>query len=186
MRFVVTGEWTRNRLLQTIVVLYAVYVSGLWLTNALLFFHKMNLTPTSVVEYYLGSEERFLSPRSYQGLLEVSHFHLFAMGMLLLVLTHLMLFVPLSNRWKIWLITLPFGAAILDEGSGWLVRFVDPVFAWAKIAGFLLLQGSLAALIIVSLWAVFVGSQRNLNSGLGEPRAAAREGRAAPPPSPAA
>ncbi len=108
------------------------------------------------------------------------------MGMLLLVLTHLMLFVPLSNRWKIWLITLPFGAAILDEGSGWLVRFVDPVFAWAKIAGFLLLQGSLAALIIVSLWAVFVGSQRNLNSGLGEPRAAAREGRAAPPPSPAA
>ena len=166
MRFVVTGEWSRNRLLQTIVVLYVVYVGGLWLTNALLYFKKMSLTPSSVVDYYLGNEERFLQPRSYQGLLEVSHFHLFAMGMLLLVLTHLMLFVPIANRWKAWLIALPFFAALLDEGAGWLVRFVHPAFAWAKIAGFLLLQTSLATLIIVSLWAVFSGSQRNYNSGL--------------------
>jgi hypothetical protein len=94
-------------------------------------------------------------------MLEVAHFHLFAMGMLLLVLTHLMLFVPLAGRTKAWLITLPFLAALLDEGSGWLVRFVHPAFAWAKIAGFLLLQGSLGALIVLSLWAVFSGSQRN-------------------------
>ena len=98
MRFVVTGEMNRNRLLQTIVVLYSVYVAGLWLTNALLYFNKMGLGYDSVVSYYRGSEELFLSPRSYQGLLEVSHFHLFAMGMLLLVLTHLVLFVPLPGR----------------------------------------------------------------------------------------
>jgi hypothetical protein len=169
VRFVVTGEWTRNRLLQTIVSLYALYVSGLWVTNALLYFSKMGLTPTSVVDYYLGNEELFRQPRSYQGLLEVSHFHLFAMGMLLLVLTHLMLFVPISNRAKGWLIVLPFCAALLDECSGWLVRFAHPAFAWAKIAGFLLLQGSLAALVGISLWAVFSGSQRNLNSGLPGP-----------------
>jgi hypothetical protein len=161
VRFVITGEWTRNRLLQTIVVLYALYVAGLWVTNSLLYFTKMGLTTASVVQYYLGSEERFLSPRSYAGLLEVSHFHLFAMGMLLLVLTHLMLFVPLANRWKAWLIVVPFFAAILDEGAGWLVRFVHPGFAAAKIAGFLLLQTSLATLIVVSLWAVFAGSQRD-------------------------
>ena len=169
MRFVVTGEWTRNRLLQTIVVLYALYVAGLWVTNTLLYFSKMALTYSSVVEYYLGSDERFLSPRSYQGLLEVSHFHLFAMGMLLLVLTHLMLFVPLANRWKAWLIAVPFCAAILDEGAGWLVRFAHPGFAYAKIAGFLLLQASLALLILVSLWAVFAGSQRNLNGAASPP-----------------
>jgi hypothetical protein len=161
MRFVITGEWTRNRLLQTIVVLYALYVGGLWLTNALLYFHKMGLTPTSVTDYYLGNEAMFTSPRSYQGLLEVSHFHLFAMGMLLLVLTHLMLFVPVRNGLKAWLIVVPFFSAILDEGAGWLVRFVHPAFAWAKISGFLLLQTSLAVLIVVSLWAVFAGSQRN-------------------------
>lgn len=159
MRFVVTGEWSRNRLLQTIVVLYSLYVAGLWLTNALLYFHKMGLTAASVIAYYRGNEEQFLSPRSYQGLLEVSHFHLFAMGMLLLVLTHLVLFVPLKNNTKAWLIALPFFAAILDEGSGWLVRFVHPLFAYGKIAGFLLLQGSLAALVGASLWATFTDKQ---------------------------
>ena len=161
MRWMVTGEWGRNRLLQTIVILYSIYVAGLWITNALLYFAKMSLTPASVVAYYLGDESRFLSPRRYQGLLEVSHFHLFAMGMLLLVLTHLMLFVPIASRWKIWLITVPFAAALLDEGASWLVRFVHPGFAWLKIAGFLLLQGSLATLVGVSLWAVFAGSQEN-------------------------
>lgn len=168
MRFVITGEWSRNRLLQTIVSLYSLYVAGLWLTNALLYFAKMSLWPSSVVAYYLGNEEQFLSPRSYQGMLEVAHFHLFAMGMLLLVLTHLMLFVPLRNGWKAWLIGVPFLAAALDEGAGWLVRFGHPGFAWLKVAGFLLLQASLAALVGLSLWSVFAGSQRNYAGGGGE------------------
>jgi hypothetical protein len=172
MRFVITGEWSRNRLLQTIVVLYSLYVMLLWLTNALLYFEKMGLTATSVVDYYRGNEELYLSPRSYQGLLEVSHFHLFAMGMLLLVLTHLMLFVPLSNRVKAWLIALPFLSALLDEGSGWAVRFGHPAFAYLKILGFLALQASLAALVGLSLWSVFAGAQSNYSSG---------EGRAGPP-----
>jgi hypothetical protein len=168
MRFVVTGEWTRNRLLQTIVVLYALYVVGLWVTNALLYFSKMGLSPDSVVAYYLGSEEQFLSPRSYQGLLEVSHFHFFAMGMLLLVLTHLMLFVPIRGGLKAWLIAVPFLAGFVDEGAGWLVRFAHPGFAVLKIAGFLLLETSLAVLVAISLWAVFAGSQRNYDDD-GEP-----------------
>ena len=165
MRFVVTGEWSRNRLLQTIVVLYVIYVAGLWTTNALLYFQKMSLDPASVVEYYLGAEERFLTPRSFQGLLEVSHFHLFAMGLLLLVLTHLMLFVPLADRTKLWLIVSPFAAALVDEGAGWLVRFAHPGFAILKVAGFLVLQGSLAALILISLWSVFRGSSQGYRSG---------------------
>ena len=169
MRFVITGELKRNHLLQVIILLYALYVAGLWLTNALLYFQKMGLTPASVVDYYLGVEERFLSPRTYQGMLEVSHFHLFAMGMLLLVLTHLMLFVPIRNGLKAWLIALPFLAAMLDEGAGWLVRFVHPGFAWAKIAGFLVLQTSLAALIGISVWAVFAGSQRSYDTSADPP-----------------
>jgi hypothetical protein len=161
LRFVITGEWNRNRLLQTIIACYALYVAALWLTNGLLYFDKMGLTPSSVVSYYLGSEEEFRPPRSYQGMLEIAHFHLFAMGMLLLVLTHLVLFVPVSVRTKVAMIAFPFLSAALDEGGGWLVRFVDPAFAWVKIAGFLALQASLAALIGLSLWAVFRGSSSN-------------------------
>jgi hypothetical protein len=158
MRFVVTGEWSKNRLLQLIILMFVIYVALLWVTNALLYFGKMGLTTASVTDYYLGSEERFLQPRSYQSMLEISHFHLFAMGLLLLTLTHLMLFVPLRSDLKPWFIVIPFGSALLDEGSGWLVRFVSPGFAYLKIAGFLALQSSLAVLIVVCLWAVLVGS----------------------------
>ena len=164
MRFVITGEWSKNRLLQTIIVLFVVYVGVLWISNALLYFHKMDLTYTSVVEYYLGSEEKFLQPRSYQGMLEISHFHFFAMGILLLTLTHLMLFVPLPPARKPFLIVWPFASALLDEGSNWLVRFVHPLFAYLKIASFLSLEVSLAVLMGLSLWAVFYGSQDTYNN----------------------
>jgi hypothetical protein len=161
MRFVITGEWSKNRLLQVIIVFFVVYVGVLWLTNALLYFHKMGLTYASVTEYYLGSEEKFLQPRSYQGMLEISHFHLFSMGILLLTLTHLMLFVPLPAERKPWFVIVPFTSALVNEGSGWLVRFVHPAFAYLKIAGFLSLEISLAALMGLSLWAIFAGSQDN-------------------------
>ncbi len=164
MRFVVTGELHRNRLLQTIIILYSLFVAGFWVTNALLYFNKMGLAPASVVAYYLGSEESFLPARSFQGLLEVSHFHLFAMGMLLLVLTHMVLFISVSNRTKLTLIVVPFLAAGLDEGSSWLVRYASPLFAYTKIAGFLLLEASLAALVGISLWSVLTGSSENYKS----------------------
>jgi hypothetical protein len=94
MRFVISGEWTRNRLLKVIVSCFLAYTFILWVTNAGMYFSKMSLRPSSVVQYYLGDEQRFLEPRTLAGMLEVLHFHSFAMGILLLTLTHLLLFVP--------------------------------------------------------------------------------------------
>ena len=169
MRFVVTGEWRQNQLLRLILACFLVFVVLLWGTNAALFLGQMGFSYDGIVRHYLGDEATFSEPRSFKVLLEISHFHLFAMGMLLLVLTHLMLFVPLGNATKAWLIAVPFLSAVLDEGASWLVRFVHPGFAVVKIAGFLLLQASLAALILVSLWAVFAGSQRNYSGGSAGP-----------------
>jgi hypothetical protein len=82
-------------------------------------------------------------------MLEVSHFHLFSMGMLIVTLTHLMLMTEFSTPLKIWLSGLTFISALADEAAGWLVRFAHPLFAYFKIAAFLLLELSLAALLIV-------------------------------------
>jgi hypothetical protein len=149
MRVFVTGEQNRQLLINTLILMFLGYVVLLWLSNGLMFFHKMNLSPESVIAYYLGSEQDFTQPRSYQSLLEVSHFHLFAMGMLILTLTHLMIMTSLPTLLKVWLSALIYGSALADEAAGWLVRFVDPQFAYFKIAAFLLLELSLASLIIV-------------------------------------
>ena len=149
MRYFVTGEQQRKSLLNALVLMFLGYIGLLWLSNGLMYFHHMNLTPDSVITYYLGSEALFTQPRSYQGMLEVSHFHLFSMGMLIVTLTHLMLMTDFSVRLKIWLSSLTYLSALADEAGGWLVRFVHPLFAYFKIAAFLMLELSLAALLFV-------------------------------------
>lgn len=155
MRFVVTAEWKENHLLRLVLAGFLLYVALFWVTNALLFFANMDFTTASVVAHYRGDEQRFLQPRSYKVLLEISHFHLFAMSILVLTMTHLVLFVPLSVPVKAVLIVTAFASALLDEAAGWLVRFVHPGFAWAKLAGFVALQTSLGALLVVVAYAVW-------------------------------
>lgn len=155
MRYFVTGEQNRQLLLNTVVLLFLVYMIVLWVSIGLMYFHKMSLSAESVVTYYLGSEARFTEPRSYQSLLEVSHAHLFSMGMLAVTLTHLLLFAEIHAVIKIALSVLVYFSAIGDEAAGWLVRFVHPGFAYFKIAMFVTLELSLAALIVLvvgSLW----------------------------------
>ncbi len=148
MRFFVTGEHRRKALLNAVILMFLGYIALFWVSNGLMYFHKMNLDPASVVAYYLGSEEDFRPPRSYESLLEVTHFHLFAMGMLVMTLVHLMLMTELPVGVKITLGGLSFVAAVANEAGGWLVRFVHPGFAWFKVGAFVLLELTLLALIL--------------------------------------
>jgi hypothetical protein len=50
---------------------------------------------------------------------------------------------------KVWISAIVYAAAIADEAAGWLVRYVDPAFAYFKIAAFLLLETSLLLLIVI-------------------------------------
>ena len=154
MRYFVTGEQQRKSLLNALVLMFLGYIALLWVSNGMMYFHHMDLTPKSVIAYYLGSEEQFTAPRSYQGMLEVSHFHLFSMGILIVTLTHLMLMTDFSIRLKIWLSGLTYISALADEAGGWLVRFVHPLFAYYKIAAFIMLEISIAALLFVVIFSL--------------------------------
>ncbi|MGH8548063.1 MAG: hypothetical protein ACRERU_05590 [Methylococcales bacterium] len=164
MRYFVTGEQHRQALLNALILMFLGYIVLLWLTNGMMYFHKMGLTADSVIAYYLGSEENFTQPRSYQGLLEVAHFHLFAMGILVLTLTHLMLMTELPVGLKIWLSGLTYASALANEAAGWLVRFVHPGFAYFKIGAFLLLETTLAALLIAVSISLILARRRVADS----------------------
>jgi hypothetical protein len=168
VRFTVTPDWRDNRLLRLVLGWFLAFVACLWLTNGLLYFAKMGLTPSSVVAYYRGDEARFLQPRSYQGMLEITHFHLLAMGILVLTMAHLLLFVPIPNRWKWWGVSLSFASAFADEAAGWLVRFVAPGFAYLKIAAFVALQTTLALMIAAVVWALVTEQPNDYRSAVPE------------------
>ncbi len=167
MRFVVTGEWNKNGMLRLILFFFLVFILFFWVTNWILYFQKMTLDPASVVSYLRGDPgaEFGSPPRPLAALAETSHFHLFAMGVLVMTLTHLVLFVPVHPRLKMGLTLLTFLSALLNEGSSWLVRFVSPGFAVMKVTCFLLLQASLFGLLVIT----FVGVLRPIANGFPAP-----------------
>ena len=142
------GGFQHKAPMRLTINLTLVFLFGLWVTGFAMYFERMGLSPASVRAYYLGSEADFSNPRSYASMLETSHAHLPMMGLVLLFLTHLILFAPFSDRAKRRLVYLAFGTALLEEGSGWLVRFVSPGFAPLKTISFLAFQAVLGGLIV--------------------------------------
>ncbi|MBI2069540.1 MAG: hypothetical protein HYT79_02980 [Elusimicrobia bacterium] len=154
MKYMQNGGFQHNPHMRLTLLLTCLLLAGLWVTNGLLYFSRMGLTPQSVVNYYLGSEANFTLPRTYQSMLEVTHMHLPMMALVILLVTHLLIFAPFSDRAKKVFISGTFLAAFLGEASGWLVRFVNPVFAWLKIVSFVTLEclfGFLLAALILFL-----------------------------------
>lgn len=151
MRFIVTGDFNNNRLLQIILLFVLLYISFLWFTNILLYIEKIGFTYTSVVDYYLGSDDEFKNPVSYRGLLEGTHSHLFTFAMALLLVSHLTVFSSINQRLKLLLILVSFISGFLDIATGWLIRFVSPGFAYLKVSSFIVFQASFLLLLIFSL-----------------------------------
>lgn len=148
MRYMQNGGFQNNPYMRLTLALTLVLLIGFTTTNFFLYFARMDLSASSVISYYNGNEEQFHPPRSYQSMLEVTHSHLAMMAVVMLLLTHLVIFAPYSRTAKIAFIATAFLSALFSEGAGWLVRFVDPSFAWLKVASFLTLQGSLVFLLI--------------------------------------
>ncbi len=150
MRFFISGDIRKNGLLKLVIVFTLVFFFFLWLTNLLLYL-KIGFSYGSVVEYYRGNEETFRPPKTYVGMLEEAHFHFFSMAIILVTLNHLILFTRIRNLWKSIIIVASFLSAFGDIAGGWLILYVSPLFAYLKIASVMVLQTSLAVLLVLVL-----------------------------------
>ncbi|MCZ6819516.1 MAG: ferrous iron transport protein A [Calditrichaeota bacterium] len=143
-----SGGFQNQPLMKLTLLFTLLLLAGFWATNFALYFARMDITPQSVEDYYLGSQEQFKMPRTYQSMLEVTHSHLPMMAFVVLLLTHLLIFAPYSFRTKAAFIASGFVFSLLNESAGWLVRFVSPNFVLLKVAGFLGFQGILGFLLV--------------------------------------
>jgi len=154
MRVMMTGPGP-SPLPKAILAFFYVYFLLHWATGILMFHHKLGFSYQSVVRYFLGDPEQFMNPRSFIGLLEVTHFHLFAMGLFFVVFSHLLLFSPFGEPIKTILIWLLGVSLLLDIISPWLIRYVAAPFAWLKLGSFWMLQGVSLILLLGLLAALF-------------------------------
>ena len=148
MKYLQSGGFQNNPHMRLTLGLAIVLLTAFWVSNAALYFAHMSLDPASVVAYYRGDEARFMAPRSAESLLEVTHMHLPMFALVLLLLTHLVIFAPMQRFQKTATIVAAFGSALLMEAASWLTRFVHPGFAWLKVGAFVVFQLVLAGLLV--------------------------------------
>ncbi|RMF61241.1 MAG: hypothetical protein D6748_02115, partial [Calditrichaeota bacterium] len=130
MKYMVNGSFINRPLMRITLIATLIFLSVFWITTLVMYLTRMGFTPEGVVAYYRGSEATFTPPRTFGSMLEVTHGHLPVMAMVALLLTHLFIFSEHSGKVKIFAIVAFFASALLGEASGWLVRFVHPLFAW--------------------------------------------------------
>ena len=152
MKYLQSGGFQNQPLMRLTLSLALLLLGGFWVTNLGLWFAHMTLDPASVAAYYRGNEAEFLPPRSPQSMLEVTHMHLPMFALVLLLLTHLLIFAPMRFGTKVAFIVAAFGSALLSEAAGWMTRFWHPGFATLKVAMFVVFQGMLLYLILGLGW----------------------------------
>jgi hypothetical protein len=154
MRYLQNGGYNSNPFMRASLLLTVLLLAGFVITNFLIFFNRMGFSLESIASYYLGNDEEYRPARSLQSMLEVTHGHLPMMALVLLLLTHLAIFAPLSKSAKYGCIFASFASGLLSEGSGYLVRFVHSDFAVLKLISFAVLQ--ICLIFLLSSLALFL------------------------------
>lgn len=118
-------------------------------TTSLVFvWHTTRLVPAGVSSHYRGAAVDSLAsgamqfPKSFSEMLTITHTHLLSMAVIFVITgLGIALCARVSERWRRFLIAEPFCALLVSFSAMWLMRYVDPHFAW-------LLEASSALLAI--------------------------------------
>jgi len=128
VKYMERGGFQGQPLMRLTLGLSILLLALFWVTNFALFASRLCFTPASVVAYYIGSEADYRPARTAGSMLEVTHAHLPMMALVVLLLTHLLIFAPYSKRTRVMLIVGAFLSAALDEGAiGWVATHRRPL-----------------------------------------------------------
>ena len=137
MREYIRGTGTLSRLPLASKILYIGFLLltlAAFANSLLLYYDSMGWTAAEAATWYLGNEDQedaleMVLEKSPRELLEVSHFHLYTMPVLLLVLGHLFLLAR-GGAWKLWVIVLASLFTALHVAGPWIVYFGGPSWGW--------------------------------------------------------
>ena len=122
--------------------------------------HSMTgLSPEGIAAHYRGSDATFGEPMSFRELAEVTHFHLFTMPVVFMILVHVVFLTNASQALKQWLSWLSFAGVGLDLLSPWLISYVSPIFVLTMLTGDTLMMGSFLVMMWIPLREMWVMKQ---------------------------
>jgi thiamine biosynthesis lipoprotein len=146
------------RQVKVLLTCFSVVVLVALAVGVINYWDKTGLTPRGAVAWYRGNEGRELDPgesmtfeKTFRELLDATHPHLFGQGLLLFVLSHIVALTGLSEKRKMALYIVSFGAMLLDAAVPWLIRYVSPDLAPLQIVTILLLTLAFALQVILPI-----------------------------------
>jgi hypothetical protein len=150
------------RLIYTLFLLFMLIAFGF----SFFWAHSMtDLVPARVAQHYLGSDATYGEPMSFRELSEITHFHLFTMPVLFLILVHVLFLTEAGSRLKVLTTWAAFGGVFLDLLSPWLIRYVSPVFALSMLMGDLLMGVSFVILLVIPTYEMWIKQRPFVASG---------------------
>jgi hypothetical protein len=94
---------------------------------------------------------------SLTDLAEVSHIHLFGISIIFLLTGAIFAFSETPVWFRVCLVVVPYLSILMDIGSWWLTKYVDPAFfAYVVVVGGACMGLALAAQIFISLWEMWI------------------------------
>lgn len=143
-------------------LLYTLFLLLMTAAFAFSFFwaHSMtSFSPQSIADHYRGSDATYGEPMSFRELAEITHFHLFTMPVVFMILTHVLYLTGAGHGVKVVTTWAAFGGVALDLLSPWLITYVSPIFVLTMLAGDMLMLASFVILLIIPLREMWILNQ---------------------------
>lgn len=122
--------------------------------------HSMtSLSPQGIADHYRGSDATFGEPMSFRELAEITHFHLFTMPVVFMILIHVMYLTSASDGLKAAMTWAGFGGVILDLLSPWLISYISPIFVITMLTGDALMTVSFLVMMAIPLYEMWILQQ---------------------------
>ncbi len=131
--------------------------------------HSMTeLTPKGIAEHYQGSDATFGEPMPFGQLAETTHFHLFTMPVVFLIMVHVLYLTMASPMIKVVSTWLAFIGVTLDLVSPWLIAYLSPVFVLTMLTGDLLMVVSFLIMFVIPMYEMWFLKQPLMMRGENE------------------
>ena len=122
--------------------------------------HSMTgLSPQGIASHYRGSDATFGEPMSFRELAEITHFHLFTMPVVFMILVHVLYLTSAGSMLKIITTWMSFGGVMLDLVSPWLISYVSPLFVLTMLTGDILMTVGFLIMMTIPLYEMWFLNQ---------------------------
>ncbi len=119
--------------------------------------HSMtDLTPKGLAEHYRGSDANFGEPMSFGQLAETTHFHLFTMPVVFMIMVHVLYLTMASPTLKVVTTWACFTGVTLDLVSPWLITYVSPLFVITMLTGDVFMLLSFFVMFAIPMYEMWV------------------------------